>query len=202
MNKLLYLFLFLFYGLWGQNLQPTINKFQRSNSLENAQCSLFTKYIDDNISQAQQAENDWIVIRYADIVLQYAEILAQDGGYTTAHVPVNLIRERAGVAPMAAFTSVEMALDSVYHERKLELAFENHRWYDLLRMQDSYNNEEKPMEILREHTFVTDVELYSSFNPLPPPDPSNYTVEHLLLPIPQVEIDTNNEMDIPQNPGY
>ncbi len=103
---------------------------------------------------------------------------------------------------MASFTSVEMALDSVYHERKMELAFENHRWFDLLRMQDSYNNEEKPMEILREHTFQTDWILYGAFNPLPVPDESNYTVEHLLLPIPQAEIDTNNEMDIPQNAGY
>jgi hypothetical protein len=160
------------------------------------------KYIDDNISQAQQAENDWIIIRYADIILLYAEILAQDGGYAVAHNQVNLIRNRAGLSNMAAFESPKMALDSVYYERRLELAFENHRWFDLLRMQKSYNNENMPMDILKQHTFHTDSILYSSFNPLPVPDESNYINAHLLLPIPQTEIDTNNEIAIPQNPGY
>lgn len=161
-----------------------------------------TKYIDDNITQAMQAENDWIVIRFADVILLYAEILAQDGNHAIAHDQVNRIRERAGLTNMAPFLSKEMALDSIYQERRLELAFENHRWFDLLRMRNSYNNENKPMEILIKHTFITDSVLYSSFNPLPVPDISNYTNERLLLPIPQTEIDTNNEMKIPQNPGY
>ncbi|MCF8391824.1 MAG: RagB/SusD family nutrient uptake outer membrane protein [Bacteroidales bacterium] len=160
------------------------------------------KYIDENISQALQAENDWIILRYADIVLLYAEVLAQDGNFAIAHNQVNKVRERAGVQDMAAFTSEKMALDSVYQERRLELAFENHRWFDLLRMADSYNDENKPMDILIQHTFHTDSILYSSFNPLPVPVETNYVKERLLLPIPQSEIDTNNEIKIPQNDGY
>ncbi|MCU0474381.1 MAG: RagB/SusD family nutrient uptake outer membrane protein [Bacteroidales bacterium] len=161
-----------------------------------------TKYIDNNITQAMQAENDWIVIRRADIVLLYAEILAQDGNYSTAHNQVNIIRDRAGIANMQAFTSPEMALDSVYQERRLELAFENQRWFDLLRMAKSYNNVNMPMDILKQHTFHTDSILYTAFNPLPVPDIANYVNAHLLLPVPQTEIDTNNEMVIPQNDGY
>ncbi|MCB8999300.1 MAG: RagB/SusD family nutrient uptake outer membrane protein, partial [Bacteroidales bacterium] len=160
------------------------------------------KYIDDNITQSMQGENDWIVLRYADIVLLYAEVLAQDGNFSIAHEQVNKIRERAGVHDMAAFTSKTMALDSVYAERKLELAFENQRWFDLLRMAQSYGDPNKPMDILKQHTFHTDSILYSSFNPLPVPDEANYTIQHLLLPIPQTELDTNNEMLIPQNDGY
>ena len=160
------------------------------------------KYIDANITQSLQGENDWIVIRRADIVLLYAEVLAQDGNFSTANNQVNIIRTRAGLGNMAAFTSKTMALDSVYQERRLELAFENHRWFDLLRMQKSYGDENKPMDILKKHTFKTDSVLYSSFNPLPVPDITNYVNAHLLLPIPQTEIDTNNEMVIPQNPGY
>lgn len=161
-----------------------------------------TKYIDNNITQAMQAENDWIVIRRADIVLLYAELLAQNGSYATAHNQVNIIRARAGLTNMAAFTSPKMALDSIYQERRLELAFENHRWFDLLRMAKSYNNVNMPMDILKKHTFHTDSILYSAFNPLPVPNIADYTNEHLLLPIPQTEIDTNNEKEIPQNPGY
>lgn len=160
------------------------------------------KYIDPNISQALQGENDWIVIRRADIVLLYAEVLAQDGHFSTANNQVNIIRSRAGLGNMAPFTSKIMALDSVYQERRLELAFENHRWFDLLRMQKSYDDVNKPMDILKQHTFHTDSILYSSFNPIPVPDIANYVNAHLLLPIPQTEIDTNNELVIPQNPGY
>ena len=160
------------------------------------------KYVDDNITQAKQAENDWIILRYADVVLLYAEILAQDGNYGIANQEVNKVRSRAKVADMAPFTSREMALDSIYKERRLELAFENHRWFDLLRMRDSYNDPDKPMAILRQHTFHTDSILYTSFTKLPPPDVANYINARLLLPIPQQELDTNNEMDIPQNDSY
>ncbi len=167
--------------------------------------AFITKYMDDKIQTAGNAENDWIVLRYADMELLYAEVLAQDGNFASAHIPVNNIRRRAGEwkAEAAPFTSKEMALDSVYHERKLELAFENHRWFDLLRMNKSYNDPNKAMDIIKLHTFTTDWEaLYSLFDPLPPPAEANYTNEHLLLPIPQYEIDANIDITIPQNPGY
>lgn len=162
-----------------------------------------TKYMDMNIKTKESGENDWIVLRYADIKLLFAEVLAQDGGFAEAHLQVNDIRRRAGKAEASPFTSPTMALDSVYQERKLELAFENHRWFDLLRMNQSYSDPNKAMDILREHTFVTDwTNLYSTFDPLPVPNEANYVNDRLLLPIPQYEIDANNEMKIPQNPGY
>ena len=161
------------------------------------------------MTQALQAENDWIEIRYADIVLLYAEILAQDGNYGIANIQVNLVRARAGVDPLVSFGSKEEALDAVYKERRLELAFENHRWFDLLRMNKSYNDPQKALNILKAHTFTagdgltTDFDLiYSKYSPILPPEVRFFTTERLLLPIPQQEIDTNNEMVIPQNPGY
>lgn len=165
--------------------------------------SYITKYMDKNIQISENAENDWIVIRYADIELLYAEVLAQDGNFASANIPVNDVRRRAGEADLAPFTSRTMALDSVYYERRLELAFENHRWFDLLRMNKSYNDPNKAMDILKRHTFITDwTQLYSTFNPLPVPNEANYVNDHLLLPIPQYEIDANNKMPISQNPGY
>ena len=155
------------------------------------------------IKVKENGENDWIVLRYADIKLLYAEVLAQDGSFTDAHTHVNDVRRRAGKPEASPFTSKTMALDSVYHERRLELAFENHRWFDLLRMNTSYNDPNKAMDILKQHTFVTDWALvYSTFDPLPIPDEGNYINDHLILPIPQYEIDANNEMIVPQNPGY
>lgn len=162
-----------------------------------------SKYIDASMSQALQSENDWIVLRYADIVLLYAEVLAQDGNYGVAHVEVNKIRSRAGVDPLAAFTSPTAALDAVYKERRLELAFEDQRWFDLLRMAKSYNNANKPIDILKTHIFTTDwVALYSTYTPILIPDVKYFNTSRLLLPIPQTEIDTNNELTITQNTDY
>jgi len=161
------------------------------------------KYIDAGMTQALQAENDWVILRYADIELLYAEVLAQDGNFATAHNYVNPIRNRAGLANIGPFSSKEEALDAVYAERRLELAFENQRWFDLLRMAKSYNNPDKPIEVLKKHIFVTDwAKLYSKYNPIQPPEERFFVKERLILPIPQTEIDTNNEMVIPQNPTY
>lgn len=162
-----------------------------------------TKYMDPTMILAKQCENDWIVIRYADMVLLNAEIMAQDGRHGVAHVEVNKIRARAGVTPVAAFNSKEEALDAVYKERRLELAFENQRWFDMLRMSKSYGNPNKALDIMKTHVFVTDwVKLYSEYDKIPLPDQTQFIRERLLLPIPQTEIDANNEMVIPQNPGY
>jgi len=163
-----------------------------------------SKYIDANMTQALQAENDWIEIRYADIILLYAEVLAQQNDFSTALQQVNLIRSRAGVDVIVTpFASKYEALDAVYKERRLELAFENQRWFDLLRMGKAYGDSEKAINILKTTVFVTDwTVLYSLYSPILPPTPNNFTTTRLLLPIPQQEIDTNNELLIPQNESY
>lgn len=173
------------------------------NRSSTSQVPYIYKYFDPNISQANQAENDWIYIRQADVILLYAEVLAQNGSHATAHTYINQIRSRAGLAALDAFTEKNQALDAVYAERRLELAFENQRWFDLLRMNASYNDPNKAVDIMKKHVFVTDWELlYSKYNPIQPPETRFFNNYRLLLPIPQSEIDTNNEMTIPQNQDY
>lgn len=173
------------------------------NRSATSQIPYIFKFSDPNISQANQAENDWIMLRYADVVLLYAEVLAQDGGHVNAHTYVNQIRARAGLSAVGPFATNTEALDAVYAERRLELAFENQRWFDLLRMNKSYNDPNKAVDIMKKHVFVTDWELlYSKYNPIQPPDQRFFNNFRLLLPIPQSEIDTNNEMTIIQNQDY
>jgi hypothetical protein len=169
-----------------------------------ANIQYISKYIDPNMTQALQAENDWIEIRYADIVLLRAEIAAQQNDFLTALQKINLIRSRAGVDQITtSFASKDDALDAVYKERRLELAFENQRWFDLLRMGKAYGDTEKAIKILKQSIFVTDwTALYSLYSPILPPIASTFITDRLLLPIPQQEIDTNNDMVIPQNTGY
>jgi hypothetical protein len=128
--------------------------------------------------------------------------LAQDGNQAIVHQYINKIRDRAGIlTPAPVFISSGEALDAVYAERRLELAFENQRWFDLLRMIKSYNNPNKPMNILKTHVFVTDWdEMYSKYNARPVPNELDFTTERLLLPIPQYEINVNP--NVSQNPAY
>jgi hypothetical protein len=87
--------------------------------------------------------NDFPVYRYADVYLMLAESLNEQGfaGGGDAFKYLNMVRERAGLADKTvanhdAALSVpnqEAFRTAIAHERQIELAFENHRWFDLLR---------------------------------------------------------------------
>ncbi len=84
--------------------------------------------------------NDWILMRYADVILMLAEVNNYLGNTTTAIQYVDMIRARAGMpsyevssqtAPYSTnFPTLKLA---ILHERRVELAFEHHRLFDLLR---------------------------------------------------------------------
>lgn len=120
------------------------------------------RYSDDNI----------IIYRLPDVMLMKAEALTQTNQIPEAVNVVNLIRERAGLAPAHAATQSE-ALDLVLEERRKELAFEGKRWYDLVRTG-------KVGEFRTEPEFVQN---------------------RILLAVPQTEIDRNPKL-LPQNPSY
>jgi hypothetical protein len=72
------------------------------------------------------------VIRYADVLLMLAEALNENNKTTEALTYLNMVRTRAGVAQYTGL-SKSTARDKIWHERRLELCFEGHRWFDLLR---------------------------------------------------------------------
>lgn len=74
-------------------------------------------------------DNNWIVLRYADVALLLAEA-KMHLGESDAVVYLNYVRERTG---LSASTPADMR-GAIAHERKVELAFEGHSWYDLLRL--------------------------------------------------------------------
>jgi starch-binding outer membrane protein, SusD/RagB family len=72
--------------------------------------------------------NDYIEIRLADTYLMEAEALVRGGGdQTSAQSYLDKVRARVGLP------SIPATLDNIYNERRLELATEGHRWYDLVR---------------------------------------------------------------------
>jgi len=84
--------------------------------------------------------NDWILMRYADVILMLAEVNMYLGEEATAIQYLNMVRERANMPlyeevkndPVYSqnFPTLKLA---ILHERRVELAFEHHRWFDLLR---------------------------------------------------------------------
>lgn len=84
--------------------------------------------------------NDWILIRYADVILMLAEVNSYLGNEAAAISYLNQVRERVGLPSYeeslknttykSNYPTLKLA---ILHERRSELAFENHRWFDLLR---------------------------------------------------------------------
>jgi len=118
------------------------------------------------------ADNNFIVFRYADVLLMMAEALGEGG---EAYGYINEVRNRAGLADIDA-TTAETFEDKLLHERRVELAFENHRWYDLLRFG-------KAVEVMNDHFVHEGISQVIGEN-------------DLLFPIPQREID----LGLTQNP--
>ena len=77
-------------------------------------------------------EHDWIELRLADVILLYAEALNETGNLNGALTELNKIRTRAGLADSAAGSQAELR-QAIQDERRLEMAFEGQRWFDLVR---------------------------------------------------------------------
>ncbi len=87
------------------------------------------KYGSTNSFSDDDAPNNWVVFRYADVLLMLAEAVGEGSeGYDL----INQVRTRAGLSGIDSSTPGSFN-EKLLHERRVELAFENHRWADLLR---------------------------------------------------------------------
>jgi hypothetical protein len=123
---------------------------------------------------ANEADIDFPVLRYADVLLMHAEALNEQGQTATAIPFVNQVRTRAGLPNKpTTLTQLEARL-AIEKERRVELAFEGHRWFDLVRTG-------RYLPVMTSKGYAT-----KEF--------------HKLFPIPQRETDLNNSLT--QNSGY
>ena len=89
------------------------------------------KYLDEshnNKGERETSSTDYIIFRYGEVLLNFAEAAFELGKTAEALDAINQIRERAGIAKLTSVTQ-----DRIRHERKIELAFEGHRYWDLRR---------------------------------------------------------------------
>ena len=85
-------------------------------------------------SGSEQYSCNWIVYRYADVLLMKAEALSQQGNFAEAYSIISQIRDRAGVGAINIANTTIAYEDAILNERALELSYEAKRWFDLLRM--------------------------------------------------------------------
>lgn len=141
----------------------------------------------DNVAQTSSANSDlnWPVIRYADVLLMYAEASNEVGGPSAkAYEAVNAIRTRAQL-PALAGLGKDTFREAVWNERWHELCFENITWFDMARLRKAYNVTTKKFDNYVGHKF--------SYGP-------TLTERELLFPIPTPEI--RNNTNLKQNSGY
>ncbi len=145
------------------------------------------------VTNDEDGDVDWPILRYADVVLMYAEAINEIEGPASAVKYINMTRTRGGwdaytEADFNTKHDMRMALED---ERQLEFAFENQRWFDLVRtdrvlevINQSYIDDPFYAEAMEDEGLIIET----------------VTSNMILLPIPQEEIDTNPNLT--QNAGY
>jgi len=136
-----------------------------------------------------QSDLNWPQIRYAEVLLIYAEAQNRADGSPNAQAydAVNAIRTRAQLAPLAGLSQTAFE-EAVWRERWHELCYEGITWFDMVRLRKVYNETNNGFDEFAGHQF-----------------PDNPTIvlseKNLLFPLPTAEM-RNNPNLTPQNPGY
>ena len=138
-----------------------------------------------NPDYGAKGDNDFVLLRYADILLMYAEAQNEDASPdASVYNAINLVRERAGMPDLPAGLTQSQMRDRIWHERRVEFALEGIRYFDLRRW---------GIATQKLNGFVQ--------NPLFPTVKTKYADNYAFWPIPQTEID-RNAPELIQNDGY
>jgi hypothetical protein len=144
---------------------------------------MIKKYFHPPYMAAFNTPDDFPVFRYSGALLLLAECLVDEGKATQALPYLNMVRARAGLPPQTTAT-----IDNIATEARHELAFENHRWTDLIRVGQAISA-----------CTAKGVTLKSIYGWLLPQS-FDVTQDRLIYPIPSREMQINT--NLVQNPGY
>jgi hypothetical protein len=140
----------------------------------------------------------WIYFRYAEVLLNYAEAQNEATGPDgTVYSAINLIRQRVNQPVLPAGLSQTQMRDAIRKERQVELAFEEHRFYDVRRWKIADVTENVPAYGIDvavsggSYVYTRKVALSGRA----------FAAKHYWLPIPRTEIQSSNNK-ITQNTGY
>jgi len=155
------------------------------------------KFMDENQSLSETNTQPWIFFRLAEFYLNYAEAEFYLGNEEECRDAINKVRNRESVKMPPVTESGDQLLEKLRNERRIELAFENHRYFDLRRWRiaEIYENiDAKGIEVVKKDdgTF--------NYNPITVLE-RKFLPQHYLLPIPRSEIIKSNN-SLTQNPFY
>ncbi|TDE17425.1 RagB/SusD family nutrient uptake outer membrane protein [Dyadobacter psychrotolerans] len=148
----------------------------------------------------QTALVNFIFYRYGEILLNYAEAQNESAGPdATVYSAINQLRKRAGMPDLPTGLTKEQMRARIWNERAVELAFEDHRWYDIMRWKrgkELVASTMYGMNVVRNAngTFTySKVALAGSFQRV-------YEDHMHLYPIPRNEVQKSKFIE--QNPGW
>ena len=160
---------------------------------------MMLKHMDESLgiaSGTNTSKTDWIVFRYGEILLNFAEAAFELGKPDEALDAINQVRDRAGITPL-----ISIDRQKIHKERKVELAFEGNRYWDVRRWRTAVTDLSIPLSSMK---FVLD---YSTrkfkLQIIPNIDGSlaqPFLPRHYYFPIGLTRI-TNNT-NLIENPGY
>ena len=149
-----------------------------------------------NVTGAASQRRPWVLFRYAEILLNYAEALNEASGpVPEVYNAVNKIRVRVGMPVLPVGLSQSEMRDRIRNERRVELCFEEHRFFDVRRWklgETVFNGPVKGMKITKNGSVLT----YAPFVV----ETRQFTSANYLFPILQSDINKVTKLD--QNPGY
>ena len=161
-------------GDLGRDVSMSLGYYDNRKNIEWVESRYVCKFMDVPY-QNNDASNNYPVIRYADVILMYAEALNQNGKTAEACKYLNMTRRRGFGYQTTETSPVDLQTTDkaqfalmVEQERRVELAFENHRWFDLIRTG-------RAVEVMRSKGF-------------------SLNETNLICPIPQKQIDVNPKL--------
>ncbi|MCD2425285.1 RagB/SusD family nutrient uptake outer membrane protein [Niabella pedocola] len=163
-----------------------------------------TDYLTNNSPEEAQGLN-FIVFRYAEVLLTYAEALIEQGtNLDQAAAAINEVRARVNMPPVTDLSQQSLR-QRVRNERRVELAFEGLRWYDIKRWKIGGQVMNGPVYGVRpgKVNMTTGAITFSSPNHITVGDVRVFNEgRDYYFPIPQEDIDVNPALQGHQNPGW
>ncbi len=146
---------------------------------------------EDDLPPAGQSDLNYIVLRYADVILSKAEALIETGGNVNEAISlINKIRterDDVKISPLPNGLSREEAREKLRHERRIEFAMEGLHWMDIKRW--NIGKDIYPVEVKDHNGDIIETKF-----------PNGYLEYYNLLPIPDGEISLNENLE--QNPSW
>lgn len=193
----------------GDTFEMWVSSDGKTNGFDNSKVSgdnptsnyVFKKFFPDAdvpLSFQNQYTNPWPFFRLGEIYLNYAEAKFELGDEATCRQYINMVRARVGMPGLPATVTGEALRVRLYNERRIELAMEGHRYFDLRRWKLATIYENKPMkgmQIIKDVT--TGVKTYTPVTLLVRP-----TVTDAMNVLPIDRSEQRRNKDLTQAPGY